>query len=327
MLTPSPRRGGVAHLRVAALESAVQPPHALLRRAVRERFRVHTAAGHLLDPVVADRGRRAQALLDVAGLEHVAPRGVMPQTPAKQSAWSSRRTEISFARSRSPRCCGARALVDAGEVLDVVADLVREHVGLREVAGCAEARAQIAVEREIDVHLLVGGAVERPHLALAGSARGMGRVAEQHEARVAIAGQQLRPGVLQVVEHERDELDQLLLLGARLERTRPAPDRRPDRSRRWFRGRRSSRTVGSMPSSHITAISATAPPRLMPPRPSGSGCRPPPSARRSSRSSLGPRRCHRMEGIRRAISGAARRESRSAAPLRASAQRAAAAPS
>ena len=95
----------------------------------------------LLDAVVADRGRGVERLVDVARLEDVAlARSSAPQTPAKQSACSSSRTESAFALVgplllRAPRS----ALGDAEEVLHVVADLVRDHVGLREVAGRAEA--------------------------------------------------------------------------------------------------------------------------------------------------------------------------------------------
>src|SRR5258706_13294658 len=72
----------------------------------------------------------------------------------------------------------AHALLDPGEPLDVVADLVREHVRLGEVAGRAEPRPQLAVEREIDVDPLVARAIERTHLALAGAARRVRRLAE-----------------------------------------------------------------------------------------------------------------------------------------------------
>ena len=55
--------------------------------------------------------------------------------------------------------------------LHVMADLMRNHIGLREVAGRAEAPLQVVVERKIDVHFLVGRTIERPHRRLAGAAR------------------------------------------------------------------------------------------------------------------------------------------------------------
>jgi hypothetical protein len=44
----------------------------------------------------------------------------------------------------------------------VVAYLVRDHVRLREIAGSAEARSELLEEAQIDIDLLVTGAVEPP---------------------------------------------------------------------------------------------------------------------------------------------------------------------
>ena len=44
-----------------------------------------------------------------------------------------------------------------------MADLVRDHVRLGEVAGRAEAFAQFLIKAEVDVHFLVRRAVERAH--------------------------------------------------------------------------------------------------------------------------------------------------------------------
>src|SRR6185503_6385488 len=59
----------VARLEPAALEPRAEPAHPLRRAAVREGLGVDLAAGLLLQPVVADRGRRGDRALDVAGLE------------------------------------------------------------------------------------------------------------------------------------------------------------------------------------------------------------------------------------------------------------------
>jgi hypothetical protein len=45
----------------------------------------------------------------------------------------------------------------------VVAHLVGDHVGLREITWGAEARLQVAEEREVDVEFLVTGTVKQGH--------------------------------------------------------------------------------------------------------------------------------------------------------------------
>src|SRR5690606_20185862 len=56
---------------------------------------------------------------------------------------------------------------DADQVLDMMAHLVRDYIGLREIAGCPEFLRQFAEEAEIDIDLGIAGAVER-----SGSRRG-----------------------------------------------------------------------------------------------------------------------------------------------------------
>jgi hypothetical protein len=54
-------------------------------------------------------------------------------------------------------------LRDAEHGLDVVTELVRHDVRHREIAaGRTEARLQLVEEAEVEIHLLVGRAVERP---------------------------------------------------------------------------------------------------------------------------------------------------------------------
>ena len=66
-----------------------------------------------------------------------------------------------------------RPVERAFEVLDVMADLMGDDIGLGEVAGRAEALRQLVEEGRVDVDLLVGRAVERPHRRLAHAAGGL----------------------------------------------------------------------------------------------------------------------------------------------------------
>ena len=100
----------------------------------------------------------------------------------------------------------------------MVSDLVRDHVGLREVAGGTEAALQLVVEREVDVDLVVGGAVERPDRGLCEEAAARVDAArEQDEARLLVGcgrgrHEGLVPDVLGVGEHDRHELPLLAVV-------------------------------------------------------------------------------------------------------------------
>ncbi len=101
-----------------------------------------------------------------------------------------------------------------------MADLVRDHIGLGEVAWRAEAVLQIVIEAEVDVHFPIERAVERSHGGLGHPAGGIDRAREQDEGRVPILPahllEQRCPGVLGVGEHDRHEIGELVLLwGAR----------------------------------------------------------------------------------------------------------------
>ena len=139
-----------------------------------------------------------------------------PQTPAKQSACSSRRTESWLACLRILLLCRAHLAFDAQQFLDVMSDFVGQDVGFGEFSGRAEALLQFVVEAEIDVNLFVLGTVERAGGGLRRAAGGIVVVAKQDQLGVAVGNtllrQDLAPGVLGVVQDEGDEIDQRLFL-------------------------------------------------------------------------------------------------------------------
>ena len=82
---------------------------------------------------------------------------------------------------------------DAELVLHVVADLVRDHIGIGEVAAGPEAALHLLEEREVDVDGLVERAVERPHGRLRARRSRSGSRREQHElGRLVLAVDLLR---------------------------------------------------------------------------------------------------------------------------------------
>ncbi len=127
-----------------------------------ERVRVDAAAGLLLEAVVADRLGGAEGLVEVARLEVAL---------GEDGRGPDARVAVGLELLADRELVGLAGVVAAepvdlaarpGQVLDVVADLVGDHVGPGEVAGGAELALHVLVEAEVEVDALVGGAVERP---------------------------------------------------------------------------------------------------------------------------------------------------------------------
>ena len=161
---------GVALRRVGAVEAPVEPLLALLGGAVGPGLGVDLHAGLLLDAVVADGGRRGQALLDVAPLEADVAALAAPLVDrlrpdpgvAVGLQLEPHRPLVGLLLRPGGLLAGVDRVAGALEVLHVVAELVGDHVRLGEVAGGVEPGGQLAVEVEVDVHLAVGRAVEGP---------------------------------------------------------------------------------------------------------------------------------------------------------------------
>src|SRR5207249_2577631 len=177
----------VALPQLAGLEAPAEPVHALPGRAVREGLRRHAALGLTLQPVVPDRRGGVERLLQIALLEDVARllgvvRPDAGQAVGLQLDADGRR--VALRAAALPR--GRDLLGDAEQRLHVMADLVGDDVGLREVTGRAETIAKRAEEAEVEVELLVGGAVERTHRGARHAARRLHRAGEEHELRLAV---------------------------------------------------------------------------------------------------------------------------------------------
>ena len=128
---------------------------------MRPRLRRHAPLRALLDPVVAHGGRGVERLVDVLARE------VLDEPRVERAADPEARVAVGLELDAHLAALRAgvavRAPQYAGEVLDVMAVLVREHVGLGERAALgAELRLQLVEEAEVDVDVAVGRAVERP---------------------------------------------------------------------------------------------------------------------------------------------------------------------
>ena len=96
-----------------------------------------------------------------------------------------------------------------------MADLVGDHIGLREparraVRAGAELALHIVEERGVEIDALIARAVERPHRRFGKGARRRLGAGEQPQFRRVIGppagGEDFRPAILGVAEHQRDEL-------------------------------------------------------------------------------------------------------------------------
>ncbi len=97
-----------------------------------------------------------------------------------------------------------------------MADLMRDHIGLGEIARHVESVLQLLVERQVDIDLLVVGAIERPHGRRARAAGRANAAGIEHQLRVlvalAVALEDIGPHVLGVAKHDGDELLEVVLL-------------------------------------------------------------------------------------------------------------------
>src|SRR5258705_7290443 len=214
----------------AGLEPGHEPALALLGAAVGEAVGDAVALRPFLERIVADRGRGAHSGFDVAGLEEgrlaLAPQVLI--LVARPDAGEAIRLQLDPHLDLVPLglADGALRLLrlrqDAEQVLHVMADLVRDHIGLRELAGlaadvaAAEAGGDLVEERGVEIDLLVGRAVERPHRALRDAAAvGPRRAFVENEDRSAVGpallGEDLLPLHFGAAEHLAHETAHVVL--------------------------------------------------------------------------------------------------------------------
>mgnify|MGYP001290647172 FL=1 len=126
-------------------------------------------AGGALEGVVADRLGGAQPLLHVTGLEQIMVVG-RPDT-GEAIGLQLHLHLLGIAGGGVAALLGGAHLVrNADERLDVMAHLMCDHIGLRKIAGRAEAGAQLVEEARVEIDAIVGGAVEGAHCGFSGTA-------------------------------------------------------------------------------------------------------------------------------------------------------------
>ena len=174
-----------------------------------EALRTHRSTFHLLYVIVADSSSCPQAGGDVCIVNKLALlTGVRPY--ARKAV--RLQLEIDGEPVSLPRILTGEVLhllLDPENVLHMVAEFVRNDVGLCKLGVAAAKTPQFIPEAEVDVDLFVRRAVKRSGLRLGHSTGGTGVVIKKHQLRapivsVSLLGQESRPCSLHVVQDKRD---------------------------------------------------------------------------------------------------------------------------
>ena len=180
------------------------------------------AVGHdialraLLQRVVADLVGGVERLLDVARLEQTLLVGVIgPDTgEAVGLQLDAHRKLVGIGLPHRPAHL-VELGQDADEVLHVMPDLVRDHIGLGEITRGVELPFELVVEGEVDIDLVVARAVERPRRHAGEPAGRTDAPGEEHELRllVGLAArlEDSAPDILRLGQHRSDELLHLVV--------------------------------------------------------------------------------------------------------------------
>src|ERR1044071_10026301 len=99
-----------------------------------------------------------------------------------------------------------------------MADFVRDHISLGEIAGRLEALMKLAKKREIEIDFLIVAAIKRSRGGLGEAAGRLNLVGEEHKLglRVSASGtlEDLAPGAFRATEHAGDEFPAFVATGS-----------------------------------------------------------------------------------------------------------------
>ena len=184
---------------------------------MRETFGHGTLPSGALQRIVTDGLRGAEAFLDIARFEQI----LVIRGPDAGIAIGLQlhRDLQGVALDSAGALLGTVHLVGrAVEILDMVADFMRDDIADREIAGRVETAFHFLEKLGVDVNLLVGGAVEWPHggLRRAAARLAVAAVEDKRRWRVALSGggEDFAPAALgRAEDFERGALDFAKLAG------------------------------------------------------------------------------------------------------------------
>lgn len=164
-----------------------------------KRFRRYVTPCGALQSVITHGGSGIQRRIDVCLVDHVPfLRGVSPN--------AGETIGLQFDPDRGPP-----GLQYTQKFLHMVADLMGDHISLRELTRCAESPFELIKELEIQVDLLVAGAIERTGGSLSNAAARTQGMAKKIQFGVMIGyaslgGEHSIPVLLHVIKDEGNKM-------------------------------------------------------------------------------------------------------------------------
>src|SRR5271166_5460407 len=212
---------GITTTDVAGDQTLAEPLDPLGRSAVGEGVWNHVALGLLLQGVIANGRRRAKPRFDIAFLENVPfPLGVVsPDAGVIVGLELEHHRKPVGIFLANPALQLGDLLAGPEQVLNMVADLMSNHIGLGEFARRTEPFLELVIEGQIDVDSLVRRAIKRPDGGAGQSAAfGPDLIREHDEMWFPVLpaglGEKIGPDVLGHGQCRLDEISLLFFLGA-----------------------------------------------------------------------------------------------------------------
>ena len=209
-------RKGITCVKPTLAIAVIEPTASLIRAAMIEALRHHVAARPLLNSVIADLSCGIQSLIDVADIEKPARLGIMSpyagQTVGLKLEPNRQTVSVCFV-DPSPNLVDLRQ--DPQEVLHVMAYFMRDHISLGKITGRVELGPKLPIEAEINIDLVVCGAVKRTGGGTGKATRRLRPIRKKNQNRLLIVDatvcKDTAPGVLGIGQHHRNETGAIVI--------------------------------------------------------------------------------------------------------------------
>ena len=185
---------------------------------MRERVGHNITLTFALQAIIAHRAGRRQRFFDIANVQQPSLLSVVrPHAGQKISLqFEPNRKLIGFGFAHSA-LRAIHLIHRAEQVLDMMTNFVRDYVGCGKITRRAESGLQLLKERQIDIELLISGAVERTHRGTGAATGRTNLIPEQHERRFAILspelGEDLAPLIFGFRQHHGRKFFEFFLFG------------------------------------------------------------------------------------------------------------------